>query len=45
MTLVLSAEELVDPDDPIGLAAAIGQVLADPARMTDASARNLARAW
>jgi phosphatidyl-myo-inositol dimannoside synthase len=41
---LLSAEDLVEPDDPIGLAAAIGQMLADPVRMTEASARNLVRA-
>ena len=41
---LLSDEDLVEPDDPTGLAMAIARMLADPARMTKASARNLARA-
>lgn len=41
---LLSDEDLVKPDDPTGLATAITRMLADPARMTTSSARNLARA-
>lgn len=41
---LLPPEFTVAPDDPAGLAAAIGALLADPERMAAASARNLARA-
>ncbi|TDC66491.1 glycosyltransferase [Micromonospora sp. KC207] len=41
---LLSPEDLVRPDDPDALAGAIAGMLADPDRMTVASARNLARA-
>lgn len=41
---LLATEDLVEPDDPVGLAGAIARMLADPARMATASARNLARA-
>ncbi|MFY1669997.1 glycosyltransferase family 4 protein [Plantactinospora sp. WMMB334] len=40
---VLGIDDLAPPDDPAALATAIGRMLADPARMTAASARNLAR--
>ncbi|MFY1691536.1 glycosyltransferase family 4 protein [Plantactinospora sp. WMMB782] len=40
---LLAAEDLVPPDDPAALAGAIDRMLADPERMTAASARNLAR--
>ncbi|MGC5019692.1 glycosyltransferase family 4 protein [Micromonospora sp. DT47] len=39
---LLADEDLVEPDDPTGLADAIARMLADPARMATASARNLA---
>ncbi len=41
---LLAPEDLVAPDDVAGLATAIRRLLADPSRMTAASARNLARA-
>ncbi|RUL92021.1 glycosyltransferase [Verrucosispora sp. FIM060022] len=41
---LLPAEYLVAPDDVGGLASAIRGLLADPARLAEASARNLARA-
>ena len=41
---LLPDEDLVEPADPPGLAGAIARMLADPARMTEASARNLSRA-
>lgn len=41
---LLAEEDLVPPDDPFALAAAIRRFLADPARLTAASARNLDRA-
>ncbi|RKR91332.1 glycosyltransferase involved in cell wall biosynthesis [Micromonospora pisi] len=41
---LLGAEDMVPPNDPFVLAAAIRHFLADPARLTAASARNLARA-
>ncbi|MEU8022938.1 glycosyltransferase family 4 protein [Micromonospora haikouensis] len=41
---LLAPEDLVQPGDPLALAVAIADMLADPARMTAASARNLARA-
>ncbi|WP_422770209.1 glycosyltransferase [Plantactinospora sp. WMMC1484] len=40
---LLATEDLVPADDPAALATAIGRMLADPERMTAASARNLAR--
>jgi glycosyltransferase involved in cell wall biosynthesis len=41
---LLPPADLVTPGDPIALATAIGRCVADPARMAEASARNLARA-
>ena len=41
---LLPAEDLVDPGDPAALADAVSRMLADPARMAAASARNLHRA-
>ncbi|WP_229398006.1 glycosyltransferase family 4 protein [Micromonospora okii] len=41
---LLATDDLVAPDDPDGLAVAVREMLADPARMAGASARNLDRA-
>lgn len=41
---LLTVEDLVPPEEPAVLAAAVGRMLADPARMVTASARNLTRA-
>jgi glycosyltransferase involved in cell wall biosynthesis len=41
---LLAPEDLVPPDDVTALADAIRRLVTDPARMTAASARNLARA-
>lgn len=41
---LLAEEDLVPPNDPFALAAAIRRLLADPARLGAASARNLDRA-
>lgn len=41
---LLPAEDLVAPNDPVALAQKICEVTSDPARMVQASARNLAKA-